>query len=1042
MSIKLKALCYLIVFEALFLLLLTTYPISPSATPPLVPSIAAQFSPQWLNSDGALSKTLPESLRAQLPASPITRIEFTPRGREPINLYQAPHLNAKTGLGAGAVPSSGFDSGSGAIYSSSAMSGADIAAPWLYQEDIAGLGRLIISYHQAAFAPLPARQALVLFISQLAFIVLATVLIYLVIHRRKRKIIHAINTLSRFGVGPQMNIANADEFSDIELAINRMSKSLQIDQEMLQENLEKQKDSYRTISDEKIKQRAILDASLDAIISINEKQQVVEYNKVAEEIFGYTKEEVLNQPMMDLILPPHYREPHKAGIERFMSSGKSVVIGQRLSLCALRKNGETFPIEICISSLNTDNGYLFIANIRDITERDKVDTELKLAAHAFASSDAMFICDLSYKVIRCNNAFTRMTGFSEAQVFNQHLRHLAAKGTDKIVYRSIWIKLWEKLRWEGEVLVKRQDGSNFPALVTISAVQGAKYKTTHYVAHFIDISKQKQSEAILQQAKIDAERASVSKSRFLASMSHEIRTPINGVLGLLTMLEDSQLNAAQQNIVNTAKASGKMLLSIINDVLDFSKMESGNLSLVAQPFDIRDTFKQTLELLLPIANRKGIALRFNLDNTLPPWVEGDADRLAQVLMNITNNAIKFTHKGYVNVELSYRPLGANSIEAMCKITDTGIGIAEDLLPNLFNEFTMADQSFARSKEGTGLGLAISARLINLMHGEIHVESELNHGSCFSFSLPLLLGFAPSHYQAVTQANGSENTLEASNLINDINSDPSLKPLILVVEDNLANCMVVQHQLAKANYDFMIANNGFKAIELLKDLMTQGERSELSRLPAAILMDISMPEMDGMETTRIIRAMPAPFGQLPIIALTAHALSGDKERFIAAGMDDYLSKPTNRKLLEQHIQVFIQRSGASSETPDISHDSQSDALIDEKVINQLISDIDAQDMPEILTLYLQDTRQRLQQFTEALQQNDIARLEFEGHTIGSSAAAHGNASLCRIMRSVEALCQQDDIVGAKLQAEQAILIATRSFIAVEIRIKRGFIAAAG
>ncbi|MCL2914033.1 PAS domain S-box protein [Shewanella corallii] len=864
---------------------------------------------------------------------------------------------------------------------------------------------------------------------QLVFVIFAVTLYSRNVQFRLKELRDGLEKISQTGPGQQLTITRHDELSEVEQALNRMSKTLELDQEKLQENLVKQKDTNNKLQEERIKQKAILDASLDGIISINEQEHIVEFNQVAERIFGYTKEEVLNRPMTDFIMPDQYKEPHKAGFARFLESGKSVVLDQRLTLSAKRRNGETFPMEFCISAVHTHEGYMFIAHVRDVSEQHKAETELKLAAHAFSSSDAMFISDLNYKVIRCNQAFLDMTQLEEGTILGQHVRHVACRSNDKATLRSIWIKLWEKGRWKGEVQIKRGDAS-FPALATVSAVQGPNYKATHYVFHLIDISKQKQYEAILEQAKIDAERASVSKSRFLASMSHEIRTPINGVLGLLTMLEDTGLSDDQREVVNTAKTSGNMLLSIINDVLDFSRMESGNLLLDNHAFNLPQNLQQTAELLTPFANRKDVQLDIRLAEDLPEWVSGDPDRLAQILMNITNNAIKFTQEGAVTLSATSQRGESDRLMLVCRIRDTGIGIAPELLPHLFDEFTMADQSYSRSKEGTGLGLAISARLVKLMGGEIEVQSEQGVGSCFTIIIPLTEcqpatepGSLIEQPKPVDAQAGSELTAPKNSDM----SEPDQKTMVMVVEDNLANCMVVKHQLLKAGFDFVIVNDGFTALELLHTHKEQGDSEQLPRRPDVVLMDISMPGMDGMTTTQKLRKMPSPYGDLPVIALTAHALAGDKEKFLDAGMNDYIAKPTNRETLAKHIEALLQGQDSSSDSAGIGN---TDDWIDTEALRQLADDIGAEVLPELLTLYIQDSNQRLRVFETALLEGDFQILEFEGHTLGSSAAAHGCASLCQAMRRVERACQENDLDQASELASSALEISIHSFNALE------------
>ncbi len=362
--------------------------------------------------------------------------------------------------------------------------------------------------------------------------------------------------------------------------------------------------------------------------------------------------------------------------------------------------------------------------------------------------------------------------------------------------------------------------------------------------------------------------ANRAKSGFLAAMSHEIRTPMNAVLGILGLLRDTPLSKHQKHLVTTGQDSGDLLLGIINDILEFSKMEADKLQLEKSSFDVQQLLTGTIELLKPQANFKGIQLQLVQKTSLPQYAIADTKRLRQILLNLINNAIKFTPRGTVCVSVAIERTNESTMTLSCAVTDTGIGIPKEFQASLFKEFTMVDQSHSRLYEGTGLGLAICKRLINLMNGDIRVSSETGKGSTFEFNVELGISDVKQTTTNTTEKN--------HNLV------PKANTRVLLTEDNPANQMVIKTVLEYAGLQVDIAANGKKAIKAVS-----------SDTYDIILMDISMPEMDGMEATRMIRQLSSSAAKIPIIALTAHALPGDKQRFLQAGMNDYLTKPLNR-----------------------------------------------------------------------------------------------------------------------------------------------------
>ncbi|MEZ5938766.1 MAG: MHYT domain-containing protein [Hyphomonadaceae bacterium] len=376
--------------------------------------------------------------------------------------------------------------------------------------------------------------------------------------------------------------------------------------------------------------------------------------------------------------------------------------------------------------------------------------------------------------------------------------------------------------------------------------------------------------ADLEQARREAEAASLAKSQFLATMSHEIRTPMNGVLNMLEVALRDPMDAQQRDRVTTAHASAVSLLQILNDILDYSKLEAGKLDIETLPCSIRQLADETASMLMTQANAKGVSLNVEVDGATPDWIEGDPTRLRQILLNLVSNAVKFTHKGGVSIYASVVRDGDGSLLRVA-VRDTGVGITEEARARLFARFAQADASTTRRFGGTGLGLAICRELVARMGGDIGVDSTPGEGSTFWFTLPTRACDAPDWNEPA-----------------EIRDRHALAPLnILVAEDNPVNQKVLRALMSGQPHTLTFANNGAQAVS-----MVQNAEFDL------ILMDVSMPVMDGPTATRAIRAQGGLGETVPIIALTANAMAGDRETYIAAGMNDYVAKPISLdKLLE-------------------------------------------------------------------------------------------------------------------------------------------------
>ncbi|MGA2326450.1 MAG: PAS domain S-box protein [Bryobacteraceae bacterium] len=644
---------------------------------------------------------------------------------------------------------------------------------------------------------------------------------------------------------------------------------------------------------------AVIRASPLAIATVDREGNVRSWNPAAEKIFGFSAEEVLGRPA------PHISSDRYA---EFHGRLAATVEGGQLDAAEVRftrKDGSAVDASLWTAPLRDGRGEVqgAVGIIADITQRKRDEQRLRDSEERYRdlfenAHDIIFSIDLEGNFTSLNKAAERASGYSRAEGLRMNMDQLAAPRDRARMRELVAMKLAGGGATTEEVSILAKDGREI--LLEVSSrlifqegrpvgIQSIGRDVTERKRHQDELARytrelQRKNEE-LSDALTAARAAAEAKNRFLANMSHEIRTPMNGIVGMVDLLLATPLGPEQREYAETVQMSAVALVTVIGDILEFSRIEAGKLELETAPFEPAAALDQACALLGLRARQKGLQLSSSVDPAVPRIVCGDASRLRQVLVSLIGNAIKFTERGEIAVRLALESETGGTVSVRATVRDTGIGIAPERCAPLFESFVQGDDSATRKFGGAGLGLAISKQLVEMMGGRIGLESEVGRGSTFWFTAQFRKQIEPAT-PAPADSRAAAGSISPAGV------------RVLLAEDNEVNRRITLRMLEKSGFCAEAVCDGRQAA----DAVLAGHYD-------VVLMDVHMPEMDGFAATAEIRGREREGRHTPIIAMTARALAGDREECLAAGMDDYITKPARMEELRRAVQRWAGTEGA-------------------------------------------------------------------------------------------------------------------------------------
>ena len=987
----------------------------------------------------------------------------------------------------------------------------------------------------------------------------AALLIIRSIRRPLEQLMKGTDAVSNGDLTYRLSIGGRNEFAELAQNFNQMVARLQATT-VSKELLELSEARLRELNGELVREaterkralaqfQLLVESAPNGLLMVDSAGTIVLANTQIETIFGFSKRELLGQSI-ELLLPGNFRGPHPFRGEKFFTGPESRTVGAGRELFAMHKDGNEFPVEVGLNPIETSEGFHVLASVIDISERKAAENRQHQTEERFRATienvqdHAIFMLDPAGQVLTWNKGAERMRGYSADEIIGEShsiffsVEDQKSGKPDQLLNTAVTVGQCEDEGWR-----LRKDGSKYWASTVLTPVYNRAGQLTGFATVTRDLTRRIQIEEELKQAKDAAEAANEAKSEFLANISHEIRTPMTGVIGMSGLLCDTELTAKQQEYCEIIRRSGESLLTIINEVLDFSKIESGKLELEIIDFDLRSAMEEAAELFVRQADDKGVELINFIRPDVPTSLRGDSGRLRQVLSNLVGNALKFTTRGEVVVDVGVVEQNENTITLRFEVNDTGIGIAKDKIDKLFNAFTQADSSITRKYGGTGLGLAICKKFVELMEGQIGVSSEEGWGSRFWFtvkleknhvseparppqadlsglrtlivddnsthrallesylgslgirsqsagdaplalkllrasaksgetpdlvlldsSLPdmdgielarqirrenglsqlkLLLmtkaskkidlglhehsgidGFLTKPIglarliESLTMVMGKASTPQDSNDVRSPLTKPDFtaqRPLrILVADDNHINQKVAVSLLENFGHRADVVANGHEAIEAYKLVPYD-----------IVLMDAQMPELDGFEASRKIRELEKQKNRhTPIIAMTAHARKEDKEKCLAAGMDDYVSKPIKPQDLKAAIARRVAATMVILQQP-VESPTEAPAQTDVLNFSQALELVDGNRelLCEVARIFLNQYPKVMEETRRALSQEDYDSLTSSVHSLVASVGQIGGQRACAAARKLELISSEGDrsqVPAALAELEREIM----------------------
>ena len=619
-------------------------------------------------------------------------------------------------------------------------------------------------------------------------------------------------------------------------------------------------------------------------------------------------------------------------------------------------------------------------------ERRRLEAEIingklqQLSSAVVNSPTSIVITDKSGTIEYVNPKFTEMTGYLPEEAIGRNPRIVKADGVPKEVYEKLWETILAGREWRGDLCNKKKNGGIFWEHASISPIKDEQGVITHFVSIQEDVTEERRIAEELLAAQQAAQSSSVAKSQFLANMSHEIRTPLNAIIGFSDLTLKCNLPPRQHDYIHKIHNAGELLLNIINDILDFSKIEAMQLKMESIKFRLNETFANAHSILQQKAIDKGLRLLVHTSPEIAPCLIGDPHRLSQVITNLLSNAVKFTEHGEVVLEAALLARESDRLQLKFTVRDSGIGISPEQIDKLFHAFSQADNSTTRKFGGTGLGLSISKQLVELMGGVMWCESSPGEGSSFYFTA--WFGFCGE--------NGSEHCKHGCSRSREYNDIPFsfAGSVVLLVDDNEINRHLAMEILKETGAEVHSAVNGMEAVAMITDGNTSYDM---------VLMDIEMPVMDGYDATRLIRS-DSRFTDLPIIAMTAHAMEEERQKILNAGMDAHITKPIIARTMLQVIKLFLKEQESTVQLSRKFEKSETETVAIPEILGiDAVAALSRLDGDRNLYLWLlqqffENQANAAQLITEALDVGDIKLAARRAHTNKGIAGSIGAVKL--------------------------------------------------